>query len=121
MECNEYRENILAKIESGHACTKTKISKTQFGIAAACFLVVVFGYLIALTSSIGSCADESELHQFKETVIEQNARIEASVERMEGIFTGYIERTEKRDDKQDKQCEKLKERVIKLEHGSGTR
>lgn len=90
------------------------------------FGVIISGTVAAMLIGamlIANAATDEDLRCVEEKlnvkvgkIANDTARIQGSVERIEQLITGYIERTEKRDDKQDTTIDSLKDRVNGLEH-----
>lgn len=118
MECQDCREDLINKIGESTKCTKavgikldSKLSLRNFGIAIFCLAIPIFAYLITMNVLVANCADEDDQVNFEKFVIQQVGEIKASVDSNSKTFEGYIERTEKRDDKQEERIRSVERRL----------
>ena len=118
MECPECREDLLKKISETKKCGEgiggkldSKLSMRNFGVAVAFICAPFLAYLISLNVMVGQCADKSKVEDFEKVMIQQVTEIKEAVKHQAEIFNRYVERTEKRDSKQDEEIEKVKDKM----------
>jgi hypothetical protein len=122
MECQECREDLIAKIEHTASCAQgvgtkldSKLSLRNFGIAIFCLAVPIFAYLISLNVMVGNCAGEDDTAEFEKFVIESVTKIQSSVIHNQETFQKYADHVEKSDIARDNACTARDKRIRNVE------
>ena len=104
---------LTKMIEQVRSCASKKLTTKTFIVTFCGFFLAVFGYLLALTGSVGDCASKDALVEYQLEMVRHVEQIKASVDKLSTLVEQNIKQNDQRNDRQDTRIEQNRRRIFR--------
>jgi len=120
MECDhpDCYTKLTKMIEQVRSCASKKLTTKTFIAIFCSTLLAVFGYLLALTGSVGDCASKDALVEYQLEMVRHVEQIKASVDKLTVLVEQNIKQNDQRNSRQDARIEQNRKRLFQQRRDS---
>jgi len=113
MECRhpDCYNKLTGMIEQVRACAAKKLTTRTFIAIFGSTFLAIFGYLLALTGSVGDCASKDALVEYQLEMVRHVEQIKASVDKLAVLVKENIKQNDRQNSSQDKRIEDQRKRL----------